>query len=160
MAEPEKLGEIIAQVGIGSPRKKKQRLELLEANWEYLLEGPCAEHSRPTRLSRGNLTVAAEGAAWAAEVSLSSGELMKRIERLLGCGAVKRVKVQARNVCIPGEKTVEGTAGGTGTAEREGPEPGGRLAEELGMLEDERVRVALTRMVRASRASRQYKQDD
>lgn len=160
MAEPEKLGEIIAQGGIGTPRRKKQRLDLLQANWVYLVDGPCAEHSKPTRLSRGSLTVAADGASWAAEVSLASGELMKGIDRLLGVGAVRRVKVQARPVFESGGMAARESAAGVVEAAAGEIELGGRLEEELGMLKDAGVREALTRMVKASRASKQYEHDD
>jgi len=152
LAEPERVGDIIAGRRAVAPRKKKLRLELLRNNWPSLAGERLAGHCRPTRLSRGTLTVAANGASWAEEVSAASFELQSNIKKLLGEGTVAKVRVQARAVIRgPAPAVVEDTDGA------EEITLGGKLGEAIGGLGDSEVREALGRMVRASRASEQSK---
>lgn len=153
MAEPERVGDIIARRTTVDPRKKRLRLELLRNNWPSLAGERMAEHSRPTRLSRGTLTVAAYGAPWAGELSAVSYELLKNIEKVLGGGVVRKVRVLAK----AGRREPEPT-GDVDLGEPEEEYVEGELGEELGNLDDAEVREALGRMVRASKSSEHSKQ--
>ena len=63
--------------------------------------GRCAEivgpdlaaHTTPESLSDGELTIAADSTAWATQVRLLAGQLVLRLNRELGDGAVLRVRV-------------------------------------------------------------------
>ena len=150
MAEPERVGDIIAGRRAAGSLKKKLRLELLRNNWPSLAGERLAGHSSPTRLSRGTLTVAADGASWAGELSAVSFELQKNIEKLLGGGTVRKVRVLAR--ALSKGPAPAGDEDGDVTEE---VNVEGKLGEALGGLGDLEVREALGRMVRASRASEQ-----
>lgn len=149
MSEPERLGTVLGRSDIPRPGRKRNQLELLALKWEAIAGERLASHSRPTSLSRGTLTVSAEGSSWATETGAGAGRILKRIEAELGRGAVKRIKVRAR---VP-EKEPEAEPGPL--LEEPGPPP-----EELGRIKDERLREAVYRMLRASRASKQNEQSD
>lgn len=155
--EPESLGAVIAQKGVGTPRKKKQKLELLRNAWSAVVGERAAEHSRPTRLARGTLTVAADSAAWAAELGMMTETVMRRAKELLGEGAVKKVKVQAR----PPEAAVESTATPGTAPESAGAEwqPDEALEDSLSHLEDDEMREALLRLARAGKAGEKVEEN-
>lgn len=162
LSRPESLGEIMAGGKGPSPRRKKQRLELLKGNWRNIAGERAGEHSSPTRLSRGTLTVAADGPSWASELSIQSGVLLQRIEGVAGRGVVQRIRVQAR----PGGQEDASVRPGKGEREKQpgadggGPELGEKLESELGAIEQEETRAALERLLKESIASKQYEQDD
>lgn len=151
MAEPESIKSIMARGRIPGPKRKKQRLELLSANWEYIAGERVAAHSRPSRIARGTLTVSADSPAWAAEVAMVTETLRSRAAGIMGEDTVKRIRVQSR--C--------GSGGGTGEEdtpreEDAGPDAGEievKFAEKIGAFEDEGMRRALERLVRASKSS-------
>lgn len=154
MAELERVGDIIARKATVDPRKRRLRLELLRNSWTSLAGERLAEHSRPTRLYRGTLIVAADGASWAAEFSAMSGMILKGIEKVLGRGAVRKVRVSARG---GPERAEPGPVEDVGWGEVKGEHLEGEIGEALSTLEDEEVRKALGRMVRASRARKHSK---
>ena len=158
MAEPEKIGDILASERVAAPRKRKQKLELLKVNWRYVAGERAGEHSRPSRLVRGTLTVAAESPPWAAELSMRSDEIRRQAEKMLGSGSVRKVRVESRSGAA-----VQGAGGRADIVDEEplrtGEDVGGELGRELERLEDARLRESLTRLVKISRASRQSKQD-
>lgn len=156
MVKPERIGEIIARERFGNPRGRRLKLELIRNNWRSLVGEKTSEHSYPSKLSRGTLTVAAEGAAWAAEMSMESGDLVGAISRMLGKETVKKIRVQSRpEVFEGGEGNDNGGAEGSGKKEVRLEE---KITEEIGRVGDEEVRRALIRMAKASKASRQNKQ--
>ena len=156
MSEPESLGEIIRRGRVITPKKKRHRLEMLCLNWKYIAGERTGRHSSPTRLSRGTLTVAAEGPAWAAELSVQTHELIRRAEQILGEDSVKKVRVQARAKASGG--VLKGERGKASEPQGERPRLEQKVAEGLGDIEEEGARVALERMIRASIASEQGKQ--
>lgn len=161
MSSPESLGQIIARGGAPSPRRKKQRLELLRGNWRHIAGERAWQHSRPTRLSRGILTVAADGASWASELSIQAGSLLEKIEVIVGRGVVQRIRVQGR-AGGPGAAVAGGGSKGLAGPAKPG-EGATRLGEkvecELETIEQEETRAALERLLKESIARKQYEQD-
>lgn len=156
MSDPEILGEIIARAPGPTPRKKKHKLDLIALNWEYIAGPDLGKRSRPTRISRGTLTVAAEGASWASELSMKTAEISRRTMEVVGDSSVRNVRVQARSGCggkLGAEGPGETGAGGEGAAPL-GEEVAGGLQE----INEEKLRGALERMLRASMSSRQSRQ--
>lgn len=149
MSKPESIGEIISRRKIGDLRKKKLRLELIKMNWSYIAGETLAERSAPTRLSRGTLTVAADGASWANELSVATRDILRRTERILGEGALRKVKVQSRGGLSPQLKEKERTH--EETVEWE-VELGDEVDEGIERLEDTEMREALTRLLKASKS--------
>jgi hypothetical protein len=147
--EPESLGAVIAQSGVGTPRRKKQKLDLLRSAWSAVVGERAAPHSEPARLARGTLFIAADGPAWAAELGMLTEQVKRAAASLLGEGAVRKVKVQAR----PREGTEEAsaTAPRGGGEPTEGWRPEGPLGDSLEQVEDEEMRKALLRLARAGK---------
>lgn len=159
MGEPEPLGEILAQKKFGAPRRKKSVLDLIRANWGFLAGERLAEKTVPTRLTRGTLTIAASGGSWAAEMCLAEKTIMAGIEKLLGPGTVRRIRVRAR--------AAEPPAPQNGPGEKKIPVPDdayacrvleGTMRERLETVGDKDVRDALARLLRTSRAGEQSRQ--
>jgi hypothetical protein len=149
LSEPERLGAVLGRSDIPRPGKKQDRLELLAVRWETIAGERLAAHCGPSSLTRGTLTISADGSAWATEAGAGATGILRRIEVELGRGAVKRIKVRARAPA----KEPEVPPGRV----PEEPEP---PPEELGRIKDERLREAVHRMLRASRSSKQNEQGD
>lgn len=159
MSEAESVGSILSRGRMPRPRKGRQKLELLAANWEAIAGKRVAPHSRPTRLARGVLTVTARGPAWAAEVSMQTDRLIKRAASLLGPEAIRKVRVQSRGT-IGEERGARPAPVSREDEALEASFPEGRLGEEIRALEDEEMGAALARMVRTNQARQQGSQDD
>jgi hypothetical protein len=144
---------------VQGPKRKKHRLDLLVVNWSHIVGERLAAHSAPTRLIRGTLTVAADSPAWAAELSMATDSLLRKIGGLMGDQAVRRVRVQSRERAPEGDQ--ENADAGAAGEGRESLEVSGKLSEDIGALEDEDMRKALARLVRASSTTRQseHKED-
>jgi len=62
--------------------------------WAEIVGSDLAAHTTPESLSDGELTVTADSTAWATQVRLLAGELVRRLSRELGDGTVRRVRVR------------------------------------------------------------------
>lgn len=153
----ERLGDVLARKRIKGPSGRKARLEVIRSNWASLAGEKMSGHTYPTRLSRGTLIVSAEGGSWAAEFSIASRDVLERIERMLGSGAVVGINVQSR-AWKRKEKVEEGAGGTVEEDEKKGAVLEGPSAESLGKAENEGVREALERLARVSRTSERSKQ--
>jgi predicted nucleic acid-binding Zn ribbon protein len=70
--------------------------------WAEIVGTDLAGHTRPERLSDGELTVVADSTAWATQVRLLAAQLVLRLNQELGDGTVQRVKV--RGPALPDRK--------------------------------------------------------
>ena len=61
--------------------------------WAQIVGADLAAHTKPAGLTDGELTVTADSTAWATQVRLLAGELVRRLNTELGDGSVRRVKV-------------------------------------------------------------------
>lgn len=61
--------------------------------WERVVGPDVAKHSRPVRLEDGELTVEAESTAWATQLRLLAGSLIRRIAAEVGHNVVRRLHV-------------------------------------------------------------------
>jgi len=93
LSEPESLGEIIKRSGLIGARQSGDALETLKGAWGKVVGEKFAARSRPSRIRRRTLTVVADGAAWASDISASKQEIIKAINSLLGKGVVERIRV-------------------------------------------------------------------
>jgi len=62
-------------------------------NWAGIVGPELAEHTKPERFEEGELVVAADSTAWATQLRLLAGTLVRRLNEELGDGTVRRVKV-------------------------------------------------------------------
>ncbi|HEY5527008.1 MAG TPA: DUF721 domain-containing protein [Candidatus Anoxymicrobiaceae bacterium] len=157
MSNPEKIGSIISQGSVRGHKRGRHSLDLLVVNWTHLAGERLALHSKPTRLARGVLTVATDSPAWAAELSVESERLLRRIVAIVGQGTVKKVKVQSR-----GKRAAGPEAAGARPGEREADEVQieGKIGDDIMALKDSEMRLALAKLVRAIKLQDQGKQAD
>jgi predicted nucleic acid-binding Zn ribbon protein len=81
--------------------------------WAQIVGPDLAAHTAPESLADGELTVTADSTAWATQLRLLAGQLVRRLNVELGDGAVRRVKVRgpASAPRRPGEWRVRGSRG-------------------------------------------------
>jgi len=61
--------------------------------WEKVVGSDVAKHSRPVKLDAGVLTVEAESTAWATQLRLLAGNLLKRIAAEVGHNVVTKLNI-------------------------------------------------------------------
>lgn len=66
----------------------------VSGRWAQIVGPDLAAHTRPEGLADGELTVTADSTAWATQVRLLAGQLVRRLNADLGEGAVQRVRVR------------------------------------------------------------------
>ncbi len=80
--------------------------------WPQIVGADLAAHTRPDRLTDGELLVIADSTAWATQVRLLSGTLIRRLNSELGSGTVTKVRVRGpEQPRRPGEWRVRGGRG-------------------------------------------------
>ena len=80
--------------------------------WPQIVGADLAAHTRPDRFTEGELLVIADSTAWATQVRLLAGTLVRRLNSELGEGTVTRVKVRGpEQPRRPGEWRVRGGRG-------------------------------------------------
>jgi predicted nucleic acid-binding Zn ribbon protein len=80
--------------------------------WPQIVGADLAAHTRPDRFTDGELLVIADSTAWATQVRLLAGTLVRRLNSELGEGTVTRVKVRGpEQPRRPGEWRVRGGRG-------------------------------------------------
>jgi predicted nucleic acid-binding Zn ribbon protein len=62
--------------------------------WAQIVGPELGAHTAPDGLADGELTINADSTAWATQVRLLAGQLVRRLNAELGDGAVQRVKVR------------------------------------------------------------------
>ncbi|WP_089154817.1 DUF721 domain-containing protein [Micromonospora sp. NBS 11-29] len=61
--------------------------------WEKVVGPEVAQHSRPIKLEDGELTVEARSTAWATQLRLLAGSLLKQIAREVGHNVVRKLHI-------------------------------------------------------------------
>jgi predicted nucleic acid-binding Zn ribbon protein len=80
--------------------------------WPQIVGAELAAHTRPDRFTEGELLVIADSTAWATQVRLLAGTLVRRLNSELGEGTVTKVKVRGpEQPRRPGEWRVRGGRG-------------------------------------------------
>jgi predicted nucleic acid-binding Zn ribbon protein len=64
------------------------------SGWTPIVGPQLAAHTKPEAFSDGELVVAADSDAWAAQVRLMAPQLLKRLAEELGHGTVSRIRVR------------------------------------------------------------------
>jgi predicted nucleic acid-binding Zn ribbon protein len=80
--------------------------------WAEIVGADLAAHTRPDNFADGELTVTADSTAWATQVRLLAGTLIRRVNSELGTGTVTKVKVRGpEQPRRPGAWRVRGSRG-------------------------------------------------
>ncbi|MET7469007.1 DUF721 domain-containing protein [Micromonospora sp. NPDC005686] len=61
--------------------------------WEKVVGAEVAQHSRPVKLENGELTVEARSTAWATQLRLLAGSLLKQIASEVGHNVVRKLHI-------------------------------------------------------------------
>lgn len=92
--EPQPLGEAIRKLLAERGWQQQAAVGSAFGRWAEIVGPELAAHATPDGLQDGELTVLADSTAWATQLRLLAGTLVKRLNTELGEGTVKRVKVR------------------------------------------------------------------
>ncbi len=81
--------------------------------WAQIVGPDLAAHTSPEALADGEMIVAADSTAWATQLRLLAGDLVRRLNSELGDGTVRRVQVRGPGTMPrkPGQWRVKGSRG-------------------------------------------------
>ena len=91
--DPRAFGSAIRDLLADRGWEKRVAVGGVFGNWPGIVGPELAEHTKPERFEDGELVVAADSAAWATQLRLLAGTLVRRLNEELGDGTVSRVKV-------------------------------------------------------------------
>ena len=83
------IGSLVAEVGW----EVSLAAGSLFSRWAQIVGADLAAHTAPERLTDGELVVSADSTAWATQLRLLAGNLVRRLNAELGDGTVRRVHV-------------------------------------------------------------------
>jgi predicted nucleic acid-binding Zn ribbon protein len=69
------------------------RVQGVFARWSALVGSDVAEHATPESFTEGRLVVRTDSTAWATQITLLSGDLLRRLNEVLGDGTVTAIDV-------------------------------------------------------------------
>ena len=92
--DPQPLGEAIRKLLAERGWQQQAAVGSAFGRWAEIVGPELAAHATPDGLEDGELTVQADSTAWATQLRLLAGTLVKRLNAELGEGTVKRVKVR------------------------------------------------------------------
>jgi predicted nucleic acid-binding Zn ribbon protein len=92
--EPQPLGDAIRKLLAERGWQQRAAVGSAFGRWAEIVGPELAAHARPEGLTDGELVVAADSTAWATQLRLLAGTLVRRLNTELGDGTVKRVKVR------------------------------------------------------------------
>lgn len=93
--DPRPIGEEIERVLRSRGWQQRLVAARLIARWPEVVGQTVASHCRPRRLEDdGTLTVVADSAAWATQLSYLQSTLLERLAMIVGAGVVKQVRVR------------------------------------------------------------------
>ena len=92
--DPQPLGKIASRLADERGWKPRLANGVVFGRWRELVGDEVAEHAQPVALRDGELTVRASSTAWATQLRLLQGKLLKKIAAGVGHGVVKRMRIQ------------------------------------------------------------------
>lgn len=92
--DPQPLGEAIRRLLAERGWQQRAAVGSALGRWAEIVGPELAAHAQPEGLTDGELVVAADSTAWATQLRLLAGTLVRRLNAELGDGTVKRVKVR------------------------------------------------------------------
>ncbi|WP_232012573.1 DUF721 domain-containing protein [Propionibacterium australiense] len=92
--DPQPLGAAVDELIAARGWRRQIGLRLIVQRWDELVGRTNAEHSNPESYREGVLIVRAESSTWASALRSIAPQLVARLNRQLGDGAVTRVDVR------------------------------------------------------------------
>jgi len=93
--DPKPLGELLSSLVSGRGWDERMRFGRLRDEWARVVGPEVAARSTPVALNAGVLSIRADGAAWATELTLLARSLVEKADSYLGGGVVLEVRVSA-----------------------------------------------------------------
>jgi predicted nucleic acid-binding Zn ribbon protein len=93
--EPKPLGELLTSLVSNRGWDERMRIGRLRDEWASVVGPDVAARSTPVSLNAGVLSIRADGAAWATELTLLARSIGDKVDSYLGGGVVREVGVSA-----------------------------------------------------------------
>ncbi|MFI6822994.1 DUF721 domain-containing protein [Micromonospora sp. NPDC050187] len=91
--DPQLLGAVLSRLMKARGWEQPAAEATVFGAWERVVGPEIAQHSRPVKLEDGELTVEARSTAWATQLRLLAGSLLKQIAREVGHNVVRKLHV-------------------------------------------------------------------
>lgn len=91
--DPQPFGTLIARLVRNRGWQQPAAEGAVFGAWERVVGQEIAAHCRPIKLADGELTIEAESTAWATQLRLLVGKILKQIAGEVGPGVVKRLHI-------------------------------------------------------------------
>ncbi|NKQ53301.1 DUF721 domain-containing protein [Amycolatopsis sp. K13G38] len=91
--DPQPLGRLVSRLSAERGWAPRLANGQVFGEWAQLVGEEVAEHAQPVALKDGELTVRASSTAWATQLRLLQGQLLKKIAAAVGHGVVKRMRI-------------------------------------------------------------------
>jgi predicted nucleic acid-binding Zn ribbon protein len=91
--DPQPLGVVLDRLIKARGWRQPAAEALVFGAWERVVGPEIAQHSRPVKLDGGELTVEAESTAWATQLRLLAGSLLRRIAAEVGHDVVRKLRI-------------------------------------------------------------------
>jgi predicted nucleic acid-binding Zn ribbon protein len=91
--DPQPFGAVLARLVKARGWQRPAAEATVFGAWERVVGPDVAEHSRPVKLTGGELTVEAESTAWATQLRLLAGSLLQRIAAEVGHNVVTKLHI-------------------------------------------------------------------
>ena len=91
--DPQLFGDLLERLMKARGWEKPKAEATVFGAWEKVVGPDIAKHSRPVKLDDGVLTVEAESTAWATQLRLLAGTLLKNIAAQVGDNVVTRLNI-------------------------------------------------------------------
>jgi predicted nucleic acid-binding Zn ribbon protein len=93
--DPKPLGELLQTLVSGRGWEEHLRFGRLRDEWAAVVGPEVAARSEPVALNGGILSIRADGAAWASELTLLARSIVEKADSYLGGGVVRELRVSA-----------------------------------------------------------------
>lgn len=91
--DPRPMSDVLGRFVADQGWRERAAVGAVFGRWEQIVGPDLAEHTRPESFADGEVVVRADSAAWATQVRLLAGSLVRRLNEELGHGTVASVKV-------------------------------------------------------------------
>ena len=94
-SDPKPVGDLLRTMVEGRGWSEHMKFGRLRDEWARVVGADVAARSEPVGLKAGVLSIRADGAAWATELTLLARSIVEKVDSYLGGGVVREVRVSA-----------------------------------------------------------------
>ena len=94
-SDPKPVGDLLHELIKGKGWRERMLFGRLRDEWASAVGADVAARSTPVALNAGILSIKADGAAWASELTLLGRSIIEKVDSYLGGGVVREVRVSA-----------------------------------------------------------------